>query len=73
MEEESFKEEHRKIKTAFTRNRKLTFPILVVLLLKKSLKSLQLTLNEFTSTFNRDSVTNSAFTKARHNLSHTAS
>ena len=72
MEEESFKEEHRKIKTAFTRNRKLTFPILVVLLLKKSLKSLQLTLNEFTSTFNRESVTNSAFTKARRNLSHTA-
>ena len=60
------------MKTAFTRTRKLSFPILVVLLLQKSMKSLQLILNEFTSTFNWESVTNSAFTQARRNLSHTA-
>lgn len=45
----------------------------MVLILKKSLKSLQLILNEFTLAFDDfNTVSNSAFTQARANLRHSA-
>ncbi len=45
----------------------------MVLILKKSLKSLQLILNEFSLAFDDfNTVSNSAFTQARANLRHTA-
>jgi len=47
IESEWFKEQHRKVKAAFTRVRKLTFPVIIVLILQKSVKSLQLRLNEY--------------------------
>ena len=46
--------------------------LLVVLILKKSMKSIQLILNEFTSTFDLQTMSNSAFTQARANLKYTA-
>ncbi len=42
------------------------------MILQKSIKSLQLKLNEFTMDYDTDTVTNSAFTQARRNLNHTA-
>jgi hypothetical protein len=62
----------------FTRKRVLTFSIVLILILQKSVKSLQLVLNEFfgqLSTFvslTVLTVSNSAFSQARQKLSHTA-
>lgn len=57
----------------FTRHRKLTFYDVIVLVLRKSVKSLQLTLNEFIAhTFKSFTITASAFTQARQKLSYTA-
>jgi len=55
------------------RNRKLTFPVLIVLMVQKSLKSLQIVLNEMVMKLNmNDTITNSAYSQARVNLSYTA-
>jgi hypothetical protein len=74
LNDASFKAEHRVSPKFFTRDRKLTFIIVILLILQKSLKSLQLVLNEF---FGKLAVlpiivTASAFTQARQKLSHTA-
>jgi hypothetical protein len=63
---------HRRDDRFFTRNRILTFGIVAMLILKKSMKSLQLILNGFSGFFNLIPVTCSAFTQARSHLSHTA-
>jgi hypothetical protein len=44
----------------------------MVLILQKSLKSLQLRMNEFMLLLGRETATNSAFTQARANLKHPA-
>jgi hypothetical protein len=72
IQDEEFKKRHRNSKTAFTRTRKLSFSLVIVLILQKSMKSLQLILNELTLAFDSNTVTNSAFTQARANLRHTA-
>jgi hypothetical protein len=64
IQDEKFKERHRLSKTAFTRTRKLYFSLVIVLILQKSMKSLQLILNELTLAFGSNTVTNSAFTTA---------
>jgi hypothetical protein len=69
---DEFKERYKNTPTAFTRTRKLYFPILMILLLQKGLKSLQLRLNELSLTLNQESVSNSAFTQARANLDYRA-
>ncbi len=74
LNDPSFKAEHRISPKFFTRDRKLTFIIVVLLILQKSLKSSQSVLNEF---FGKPAaypviVTASAFTQARLKLSHTA-
>jgi hypothetical protein len=60
----------------FTRERVLTFPVVMVILFQKSVKSLQLMLNEFLSKLSDGlvvlTVTASAFTQARSKLAHTA-
>ena len=57
----------------FTRQRKLTFYDVITLILRKSVKSLQLVLNEFIShTCKNFTITVSAFTQARQKLSYTA-
>ena len=57
----------------FTRLRKLSFSTIFILLLKKSVKSIQLILNEyFLEQEISDTITASAFTQARHKLKHTA-
>lgn len=67
-----FKDRHCTSEKAFTRTRKLYFSLLVVLILRKSVKSLQLILNEFTLNFELEPVPPSAFTFARANLKYTA-
>lgn len=69
----SFMEKHKASIAAFSRVRKLTFATMFILILRNSVKSLQLMLNEFTLDTNKDlSITAGAFTKARKKLKHTA-
>ena len=72
IESKAFKEGHRTSARAFTRERKLIFPWLIVLIIKKSVKSIPLRLNEFLSWLEAPTVSNRAFTQARANLKHTA-
>jgi len=72
IESKWFKEQHRKTQEAFSRVRKLSFPVLIVLIVQKSVKSLQLRLNEWFEWFGGETVSSSAFTQARANLKHTA-
>ena len=69
-----FKERHRRDGKHFTRDRKLPFVVVLLLIVQKSLKSLQLVLNEFFVKFDAyaSKATNSAFTQARQKLSFTA-
>ena len=65
---------HRQHPRAFTRERVLPFASVVVLILQKGVKALQLRLNEFFSRLNgwATHATASAFTQARAKLAHTA-
>lgn len=56
---------------AFTRNRKLTFPVMVVLLLNLLTRTMQIELDDFFENVleaDNDSVTKQAFFKARKNI-----
>ena len=69
----TFIEQHKFRIQDFTRNRILNFQILFVTIMRKSIKSLQIVLNElFMDGHIEKTVTNSAFTQARQKLSHTA-
>ncbi len=74
LNDPSFRDEHRTCPKFFTRDRKVTFVIVVLLILQKSLKSLQLVMNEFFGKLGFPLVifTASAFTQTRRKLSHTA-
>ena len=74
IQDEEFKSRHRKSRTAFTRTRKLCFSFLIIVILRKSVKSSQLILNELTVSHggDDDTVSSSAFTQARACLHHTA-
>ncbi len=74
INDEDFKNKFKKDEKAFSRNRKLTFPNMMAFILRKSVKSLQNSLNEFYDEFNKDSetITASAFSQARQKLLHTA-
>ena len=68
-----FKIKHRIKQSDFTREVKLTFPIMMSLMIKKSSKSLQNSLNDMTLNGNTGyTVTNSAYTQARAKLNYTA-
>ena len=68
-----FKLKHRVSDNNFERERKLPFSKMMLLLIKKSVKSLQLVLNELVLKLDiDDTVTASAFSQARRKLSHTA-
>ena len=72
IEAEGFKEQHRTSRRTFSRVRKLTFSRMRILILQKSVKSIQLILNEWFEHLGGQTVSNSAFTPARANLKHTA-
>jgi hypothetical protein len=64
---------HKSNPTAFIRVRKLAFITVFILILRNSVKSLQLMLNEFIlETKQCYTITAGAFTKARKKLKHTA-
>jgi hypothetical protein len=65
---------HRQSETDFTRQRILTFKVIVLLLLAKTTKSLQLALNEVVPKLSgvATTVSNTAYSKARAKLRHTA-
>jgi hypothetical protein len=74
----AFKAKHRISESAFTRERHLSFVRVTGLILQKSLKSLQLMLNEFFGKLQQtlhlplETVTASAWTQARQKLKYTA-
>lgn len=71
--DEVFQEKHKRHPKAFTRERKLTFPLLLSFQLQKGVKSLQLRLNELCLKLSSmSSVTKSAYSQARQKYSHTA-
>lgn len=69
---EAFKERHRVSEKYFTRTRKLFFSLLIIVILRKSVKSMPLVLNELSIELDREPVSGGAFTKARAFLTHTA-
>jgi len=73
LNDDSFKNEHRTASKFFSRKFKLDFVTVVLLILQKSIKPLQLVLNEFFKKLdNGVLVTKSAFTQARRHLKATA-
>jgi len=72
MKSDQFKQSHRAKASYFSRERILTFPLTLLLILRKSAKSLQLWLNELTWELELPTVTASAFSQARQHLKHTA-
>ena len=73
IRDEEFKDRHRTESQFFTRTRKLVFELVVLMILQKSVKSIQNLLNEFFQKLgNGILVTNSAFTQRRAQLSYTA-
>jgi len=71
----NFQDRHRTSNKAFTRQRKLGFDLVMLLVLQKTIKSLQLHLHEFFGTLTgaaKHAVTPSAWTQARAKLRHTA-
>jgi len=72
IKDPSSKERYRKNEKAFSRNRKLGFSNMILIMLRKSVKSLQNSLNEFFSQIddNLTKLTASAYSQARKNLSH---
>lgn len=64
---------HRKRSNDFSRNRVLTFPVVFIQILRKTVKSLQVSLNElFMNNHIELPVTASAYTQAREKFRHTA-
>ncbi|MGH9803033.1 MAG: hypothetical protein ACRD82_21930 [Blastocatellia bacterium] len=71
IEDEGFKGRHRWSEKAFTRDRSLTFALVVVLVLRNSRKSLQNMVNEAMVWLERGTVTASAYWQARYKLKYT--
>ena len=72
-----FKSNHRKKDIYFTRDRKLTLPKIIIIMMSKSAKSLQNVLNEIQSKLSHfsdelETITASAYTQARDKLNFTA-
>ncbi len=72
LKDEEFKSHHRTSPKVFRRERKLTFSLVILLIMQKTMKSIQLLLNEVFGQLDLDPATNSAFTQARRHLKHTA-
>jgi hypothetical protein len=72
----AFIRRHRSREEDFTRHRQLTFPVVMLFLLRKTAKSIQRHLNEFldllTGEFDNGPVSAGAWTHARAKLKHTA-
>ena len=68
---DDYRERNTTRQTAFTRNRKLSFPVMIVLLLNFLTRTMQIELDDFFANVldaGTDSVTKQAFFKARKNI-----
>ncbi len=65
-------ENHRSSDKCFTRKRSLSFSILMALIIRKSVKSLQNVVNEAMSWLDLPPVTASAYSQALYKLKHSA-
>ena len=63
---------HREDEKHFIRSRKLNFALILLIILQKSMKSIQNLLNSWYETLGSQTVTASAFTQARRHLKPTA-
>jgi hypothetical protein len=72
INDDDFRSRHRTDDRYFTRCRKLTFVIVILLLLRKSMKSIQCAVNELFMALGIESVTAAAFSQARRRIRHTA-
>jgi hypothetical protein len=72
INDDDFRSRHRTDDRYFTRCRKLTFVIVILLLLRKSMKSIQCAVNELFMALGIESVTAAAFSQARKRIRHTA-
>jgi hypothetical protein len=70
--DEDFKKRHRRSEKDFSRDTTLKFAIVLVLVLRNSIKSLQLVVNEAMNSLGIPSVTGSAYSQARYKLKHSA-
>ena len=62
--DEGFKNRHRKTEVMFTRLRSLPFALVLILVLRKSVKSLQCIVNESMDGIDLDTVSASAYSQA---------
>jgi hypothetical protein len=69
---DEIKKKYRRDGKCFMRMRKLSFGLLIIMILRKSMKSLQLMLNEVTGELGVESISNSAFSQRRAQLKHGA-
>lgn len=72
IEAKAFKSRHRQTDKVFVRERSLPFALVVVLLMRNSVKSLQNVVNEAMTWLKLPSVSASAYSQARYKLKHTA-
>lgn len=72
INDDDFRSRNRTSDRYFTRCRKLTFVVMILLLLRKSMKSIQCVVNELFMAFGIESVTTAAFSQARKHIRHTA-
>lgn len=72
IHDEDFRSRNRTSDRHFIRCRKLSFAIMILLLLRKSVKSLQCVVNELFTVLGIEGVTASAFSQARQRICHTA-
>jgi hypothetical protein len=72
LADDAFKTRHRTTAKAFTRVRQLPFALVITLVLRKSMKSLQNVVNEAMTWLDVEPVTGSAFSQARYKFKHGA-
>lgn len=72
ISDNDFKNRNRKTEKMFTRLRSLPFAVVLTMVLRKSVKSLQCIVNETMRDLGLDEVTASAYSQARYKLKHTA-
>ncbi len=72
IEDEAFKARHRHSEKMFMRDRRLPFSLVLTLVLRNSVKSLQNVVNEAMIWANEDPITASAYSQARYKLKYTA-
>lgn len=72
IKDDSFKARNRKSENMFTRIRCLPFELVLIMILRKSTKSLQCIVNETVISLGMEGVTASAYSQARYKLKHTA-